>query len=66
MKLQHRNKKRRIERQQEAVERQAAYDALTPQQKFDRIVARDFLGHCGASKRETTALVSEFGGAIKT
>jgi hypothetical protein len=65
MRLRFRNKRRRIERVQQAAERQAAYDALTPQQKFDRIVASDFSG-LGASKRGTTRLILNFGGDIKT
>jgi hypothetical protein len=73
MRLQLRNKKRRIERQQQAAERQDVYDALTPQQKLDRALARGGrtvgssatreVRHLAALIRGTADHVSNIGGA---
>jgi hypothetical protein len=52
-------------KREEAEVRQAAYDALTPQQKYDRTVERSFDGF-GASRRETQRLLDQFPLRIKT
>jgi hypothetical protein len=54
MRLQFRNKKRRIERQQQAIERRAAYDALTIDQKIALTINRP-----GASHHEFAGLFGE-------
>jgi hypothetical protein len=61
MRQRFRNKKKRARRVEEAPVRQAAYDALTPQQRFGRTVARSVAG-LGASRRETGRILNGPGG----
>jgi hypothetical protein len=56
-----RNKKERQRRVEEAPARQVAYDALTPQQRFDRTVARSVAG-LGRLRRETERILNGPGG----
>lgn len=60
MRQRFRNKKRRIERQEEATARQAARDVKTPSQQLDTLTARSFNG-LGGSRKETRRLLAIIG-----
>lgn len=61
MRQRYRNQKERARRVEEAPLRQALYDALTPQQKFDRVVTRSFMD-ASRSLREVDRIVNGPGG----